>query len=149
MNVKIGLNTKAAMKHLNNVQDAVKNLPWSDVSKIVLDSIQMNFDLEGRYGREKGGGGSNKWKQRTKEYPHPILTKTGTLRSSIGSEEIKGGIKIKSSGVQYAQFHQFGTKKMSERPFVVLQDTDIHNISVIFDKHIQQAAKKFVPDNPK
>lgn len=142
MNIRTELNITKALRKINNLSVAMNTLPWLEASDIVRQSIQMNFDLEGRYGRERGGGGVRGWESRKHDYPWPILTKTATLRTSIKSEEIKNGIKIKSSGVFYASFHQDGTKKMSKRPFMVVQNTDIRNIVQAFDKHIKKAVNK-------
>lgn len=40
--------------------------------------------------------------------------------------------------VQYAKYHQRGTKKMPARPFAVLQKEDIHRIEIIFEAWIKR-----------
>ena len=147
MNVRTELNITGALKKFNNLLTATNTLPWLAASDIVRQSIQMNFDVEGRYGRERGGGGKQGWAQRKHDYPWPIMTKTAALRTSIKSEEIKDGVRIKSSGVHYASFLQDGTKKMVKRPFVVVQNTDIRNIVKEFDKHFQKAVMAPVTQN--
>jgi phage gpG-like protein len=56
------------------------------------------------------------WAHRKRDYPWPILDKTGALRSSFRKRLNAEGFAIYTLK-KYAPFHQHGTSKMVARPF--------------------------------
>lgn len=102
-----------------------------------LADMQMRsagFEPIFRYAREQlrkanaenfstGGLPVGGWKPRTREYPWPIMVKTGKLAKSleglfgppnnIGAKSAEFGTKV-----EYAKFHQYGTTRMPSRKIV-------------------------------
>jgi phage gpG-like protein len=80
------------------------------------------------------GGRRPKWKKRKRNYPWPILQKTKRLRRSI-SKRIETGMPVLRTRVSYAGFHQFGTRKMPQRKFMVIRREDREQIRRIIERH--------------
>lgn len=102
---------------------------YNRLSKIIQESIEMNFANEGR----------PKWKKRVKEkeYTYPILNDTGTLKNttlrSAGGNKWMHWVYIHAlriRSVSYGWFHQYGAprKRLPARPYVKIQDTENRQI---------------------
>lgn len=104
------------------------------VREVVIPSIRKNFASEGRpHWRplapatvlSRGASG-------------PILDRTGRLRKVATQFNIwsysrdQATITGLDSRVEYAKYHQGGTQKMPQRPFVLFQDEDEQAIEEIF-----------------
>lgn len=77
----------------------------ADALKLVADGFREESDPEG-----------NRWAPIKR--PGKILQKTGRLRASWSPEATSsGGFSLKSN-VEYAEYHQYGTRKMTARPMV-------------------------------
>lgn len=63
-----------------------------------------------------------------------ILTETGRLVNSIGSEVVGNKARIYTN-VEYAQYLQYGTKKMPARQFLGIGEKDQEAIEQIFARH--------------
>ncbi len=96
---------------------------------LVARAIERNFDEEGRplrwaplapdYARRKArrfGPGLR------------ILQRSGRLRRSIVTR-LEAGAIVASTNLPYAPFHQFGTRTIPPRPFLVLTDADKEEVA--------------------
>ena len=63
------------------------------------------------------------------------LIKTGTLRGSIqtvvGTDEVEIGTNI-----EYAKYHQLGTKRIPQRAFLGLTDTDQNELQRVIENYV-------------
>lgn len=76
--------------------------------------------------REKRGGG--------------ILVRTGALSGSIAAQPATANqVTVKSSGIKYGIFHQFGTRRMVARPFMGFAPRHIPMIKKIVERHLRSA----------
>jgi len=94
----------------------------SKIVKLLMESIQTNFADEGR----------PKWiKSRLAQLENRLtLTRTGRLRNSFTSTWNKDVLEI-STKVFYGKFHQYGTKRLPARPFLMIQPEDVIKIKQI------------------
>lgn len=99
------------------------------VTEVLEDAVAEQFDSEGRAGQ---GGGWDElspkyaaWK--AKKFPgSPLLVRTSRMVSGLVSSLAPTALRSKDQtrmeygtrGVEYASFHQFGTRKMPARPFM-------------------------------
>jgi len=91
---------------------------------VVAAAIERNFDEEGRPLRWAPlAPRYAAWKARRFGAGLRILERTGALRRSI-STRVEGNAIVASTDVPYAAFHQFGTRRLPARPFLVLTDAD-------------------------
>lgn len=96
---------------------------------VVAAAIERNFDEEGRPVR---------WAPLSARYAARkarrfgaglrILERSGALRRSI-STRLEGGALVASTAVPYAAFHQFGTRFIPARPFLVLTQSDNEEVA--------------------
>jgi phage virion morphogenesis protein len=102
---------RKAARNAERMQDA-----FEDVAHIVLESIQRNFDAEGR---------PDRWPPRARRSrgSHKILTKSGKLRESISASVTPRGVDI-TSALAYSATHQHGRGAIPARPYMMLQDED-------------------------
>lgn len=102
---------------------------YDGISQDTGESINKNFNA----------GGRPKWQKRKKNYAHPILDLTGTMRDKAESSTSRWAFStseyvLKIMSTFYAIFHQYGTKKLPERKFVLFQSTEIKKIQERFSK---------------
>jgi len=143
-------------------QRAIK-IALPEVAEAFRASMDFNFRKGGRFGKEKYGGGSERWKisARAKEQAGQTLVDTRRLANSITFKIV--GTKLQfGSNVKYAAIHQYGgiirgktrkglifkigkkswrrvqSVKIPARPFMVLQRADIE----LATKIIQRALRK-------
>lgn len=128
-----------ALKRMQTVANSLTNLKpaLKDCSKIVLDSVEQNFDEAGR---------PVPWLHslRVKRFGGKTLTLTGALRRSIKSKLFKNKVRIYTKKV-YAAIHNFGGRShtisggtfyMPKRKFLMLQNKDISNMKKVIYKHV-------------
>lgn len=120
-----------------SITKAVDNIDYAPCAEIAATGVRTNFDMGGRYGNQEGGGGQNKWIPRTRQYPWPTLRKTGRLQGSTRYTIEKDGFSL-DNDVFYGLFHQKGTRKMVSRPWMVVQDKDLEDITDEMDRQIQE-----------
>lgn len=75
----------------------------------------------------KAQGPSGPWAPRTRQYPWPILIKTGKLQYAAATQNGAGNINrfrldvaefgLDVGVVNYAAFHEYGTSRMPARPW--------------------------------
>lgn len=106
---------------------------YPEISNIVIQSIQSNF---------QAGGRDPKWPPRKREYSWPILNKTGEMKDR-SVQEAKEWVHwrgkqsishIKITSTHYAKYHQYGTSRLPERKFVKLLLAEIEQIWAILRK---------------
>jgi phage gpG-like protein len=104
----------------------------------VFEALADDFlDLEGRQFASEGGFASGGWAPlapstvRRRGTAHPILTDSGDLRASLTQRDGKGSVRRISddemfvgTDVDYAQYHQTGTRRMPRRRPVELRNAD-------------------------
>ncbi len=94
----------------------------NNIGELILKDIKNQFDVEG----------DPKWKpsQRVIRFGGKTLDLTGKLKSSF-TMNINGSIIEISSDVDYAPYHQFGTRFIEPRPMI-----NINNVKEIILKEI-------------
>jgi len=96
---------------------------------VVAAAIERNFDEEGRPVRWAPlSARYAAWKARRFGAGLRILERSGALRRSI-STRIEGSALVASTAVPYAAFHQFGTRFIPARPFLVLTESDNEEVA--------------------
>jgi phage gpG-like protein len=105
-------------------------IPVSEIGKLILQSIEQNFDEEGR---------PTPWAPRKEEGDgHPLLKDTGSLYYSLFYDILRHPDEIDlefQSGMPYDVFLDKGTEKMPARPFYLIQDEDVTEIEDILARH--------------
>ena len=159
MRIRTSLDITEALSVFKNITHYQDNMPWNSIAAVATASIETNFKVGGRYGSQPGGGGRAKWRPRkvdsfTKlgnaDVTWPILSKSGRMRDSIMKESLnKGskaeqGVMIKTQNIVYAAVHQYGYAKRNipKRPFMVVQNKDVSDMTDILDEHLQKAVDK-------
>ncbi len=141
------LNSDNIIKKINitltEIRDDIKlNLVLPHVVALISEIINRNFDLQGAWNGNASkidlfSGGTEKWAKLSnstiKSYSNsrlgitPILYRTGNLKRNIEVGHSNNQIYI-SSNAPYSIFHQFGTKSIPARPFIVLSPDDLEEI---------------------
>ena len=126
---------------------------WLDIGEEALQSVQKNFDQEGR---------PSKWREWSLRYAEwreskrgeakgeeKILSLSGRLRNSMtkGTPEFSAdGILrpyarrvVIGTNVEYAATHQFGRGAIPARPYLMVQAEDYTEFGLIIEEHIADA----------
>ncbi len=108
--------------------DIMKNyeIPMKQIASELYAGVMKNF--------KEQGTGKAKWapfsartlyakahRKHKKTFNPTLLQDTGFLKNSIYPKSGKDYAYV-STNVPYAKFHQFGTKKIPARPFLVIRD---------------------------
>jgi phage gpG-like protein len=94
-----------------------------DIRELMYASVMQNFT----------SGGRPTWAARTKSYPWPILRKTDKMYNAIGRESGSNYAEVSiPNSINYAKYHQDGTRKMPMRMFMMFQPQDYDDILKIF-----------------
>ena len=96
---------------------------YRDIGEIVDDSILANFAAAGRPA----------WPARTRDYPWPMLNKTGAMggRALEDTQNWQHGARVHHLNIRstsYGIYHQYGTSKMAMRKFVQLVQSEIQAV---------------------
>jgi len=114
------------------------------VREVIIPSIRQNFVAEGR----------PQWAPlspqtvRTRKASGPILDRTGRLLKVATQFNIwhytkdSATITGLDSRVSYAKYHQGGTSKMPQRPFVLIQREDEVEVEEIFYEWVDERIRK-------
>lgn len=142
--------TKAMQKIAVGFKDAAKDLedftkPLTIIGNHMLGSVNQNF---------KDGGRPEQWKALNSKTEKRKKKKGGGARSSktlidkgrmrqtvIAPPPTKTEVKIFPT-VDYAVFHETGTKHMPRRSFMLFQDQDLKFVDETFDKFLDKALKE-------
>lgn len=95
--------------------------PLRQIAEYMLNEIDRNFD-------GKGMVFGVKWRKRKRSYGHPILNKTGKMRSGFTSNVSATKAVIRNK-TPYFKYHQLGTRKMTARKMWGMTET--HSRSII------------------
>ncbi len=150
--VRLKLHKEDLDKALAKVERSAKDmhLVWEDIGAEAVDSVQENFDAEGRpekwvkwstqYGnwRVKKAGKARKSRSKKRgrhSGEEKILTLSGRLRHSITAQAHRNSVLI-GTNVSYAAAHNYGYKSIPQREFLVIQDHDWIKFAAIVEEHI-------------
>lgn len=97
-------------KRANNLRQ-----PLRKIANFMLDEIDRNFD-------RRGAVFTNRWRKRKRSYGHPILNKTGKMRSGFTSNVSATKAVIRNK-TPYFKYHQLGTRKMAARKMWGMTET--------------------------
>jgi phage virion morphogenesis protein len=132
---------------------------FEEIGEMLLSSIERNFQDEGRYSSPGSWqGGATRWEDlapatvksraRTGRGPHPILQISGQLAASITKHVTPSSLEL-GTNLAYGAIHQFGGMagrgrkvEIPARPYLVIQDVDLHDAIEIIEEHIQAACRK-------
>lgn len=135
--IEIKIDDKEIQKLLKKLISKTENLRplMRNIAGIMLDSVEENFEKEGRPDKWQGLAKPT-IKQRTKKgyWPGRILQVRGELASSITSKFDENSAVVGTNKV-YAAIHQLGGKagrnkkvKIPARPYLLISDSEINVI---------------------
>ena len=124
---------------------------WPAIRDLFYQFERLAFETEGRSSASGKWAGLterySKWKAR--KYPgRPILQRTSALMSSLtrtgfGSDVKSGPLWLQvSSDVEYAQYHQRGTRTMRARKPVALRRDQVAAFGAAVHRHIDRDVMK-------
>ncbi len=116
----------AALRHVAHIQAELRGeqgTVYQDIGEIVDDSILANFAAAGR----------PTWPPRTRDYPHPILNKTGAMggRALEDTQNWRHLVRVHHLDIRstfYGIFHQYGTSRLPMRKFVQLVESEKNRV---------------------
>lgn len=139
MEIRIEVDKKDVEQLLSKLQNANFSVPLRDAAVYMKSSVLKNFEV----------GGRPKWVPLSKKTlqeklkkgysPQPLI-RTGRLRQSI-NVSVSSEVASVYPGVWYGAQHQFGTKIVPARPFLVFQPEDIDTVKEIFVRYIEQLTR--------
>jgi phage virion morphogenesis protein len=109
--------------------------PLKKGGNIMLRSIDQNFKVAGRPKMWKPLSTAYGVRKLKSGYSPLPLTRTGQLRRSI-TFRVRGRKLSVGTSVPYAPYHQFGTRRMPSRPYLIFQNEDIRRIEQLIVQHI-------------
>jgi phage gpG-like protein len=128
----------AVMRISDGLQDR-KEVLEQCIREVMVPSIETNFRV----------GGRPMWapySPQTRNTSGQMLVNTGELKDAATSEGIwtvsdEAAEARLPDGVDYGAFHQFGTYKMSARPFIVMQREDENAIEDRFTYWVEDTVR--------
>ena len=96
----------------------------------MIRSIHNNFQESGRPEKWTPLAASTLKQKRRLGYSSKPLIRTGALRNSV-TGSVRGNLLAIGTSVEYAKFHQLGTKFIPSRPFLIFQSEDIDQINFL------------------
>lgn len=100
----------------------------------MLLSIDRNFRSGGRPAWKPLSPAYLRWKLRNRYSPLPLI-RTGALKQSITYRVTRNKLSIGTS-IPYAGYHQFGTRTIPKRKFLLFQKEDIEGLNNLIAKHM-------------
>ena len=144
--IKAKVNSRRAILKLKGVERKADKLPYSEIGRILDDSIDRNFASGGRYSSPNSiFGGSKTW-ERLKGSTRRPLEDTGTLRRSITYRVQGNQVELYSDNSVanvYGTAQNFGypPRNLVARPFMVIQSEDDKRIEDVLAKHFGTGKK--------
>jgi phage gpG-like protein len=86
--------------------------------------------------------GGQRWVERKRNYPHPLLLKTGALRRSLGRRPIRNRGVALVADAEYAGFHQEGTKHLPARKIVDITDSDLNKLTKLLKRNLERRIRR-------
>lgn len=129
--LRVRLQSESAVSLLETIAQRLARAEelLASAAPVVAAAMELNFDEEGRPVRWAPlAPRSAAWKARRFGAGLRILERTGALRRSI-TTRLEGRALVASSDVPYAAFHQFGTRRLPARPFLVLTESDKEEVA--------------------
>lgn len=118
---------------------------FKEIEQLIKSSIERNFKEGGRYGSGKFGGGSNKWTKSKRAILQggQTLQDTSSMKLNVGvqvSSDGNGQFNVTlTAGKVYSAAHNFGhpsRPKLPARPFLVIQDEDLEDITQLVAEYL-------------
>ena len=120
--------------------------PLKESAEIVRDESVRNFKDQGyTYGTAWKPLTSRTRRDRARKGyspARPILVRRGTLRDGARVTSVTSSQSIVRNPVDYAKYHQFGTKNMVQRVVLTATDKIKHAISLVFVNYINRLISK-------
>lgn len=111
--------------------------PLTQGAAVMLRSTEVNFRQGGRPTPWRPLAFSTIRRKLAQGYSAIPLTRTGQLRRSIATS-VESRRFLVGTAVEYGRYHQFGTRRMPARPFLVFQRQDLQRIERIITKFITE-----------
>ena len=122
---------------VSNMRDL--NPPLKKSGNLMLRSVDQNFKWSGRPTRWRPLKRSTILRKLKDGYGVFPLIRTGKLRRSIVFN-IKRPAKLAiGTSIPYSPYHQFGTRKIPARPYLIFQKLDLERIENLIINHITGA----------
>ena len=138
--IETQVNDPGVIKMIELTTKKLKSLgPFLDnVGTLLLGSVNKNFEQDGRPAKWTSLAESTI--KRRKHGGTKPLQDTGNLKNSMG-KVISGNMVSVAPSVTYGIFHQYGTTRIPERPFNMIQDEDMPKIMKIFEHYLGDGAQ--------
>ena|SRR3990167_6182410 len=116
---------------------SAKNLsgPLRQAGEYMMGSVRKNFRAGGRPKWRPLAKSTLKRKLSQGLSPLPLTGRTGRLQSQITYKIFKNKFSIGTS-IPYAPYHQFGTRSIPQRKFLIFQDEDLKLIESMILRNI-------------
>jgi len=133
--IKINIDSKTFTKLIKKLNKKLDLSPvMRDISQFMLDSVEENFEQEGRPKWKPLKSSTIKQRKREGYWPGKILQRSGQLASSIQTAYSRNTASVFTNKL-YAAIHQLGGKagrkhsaNIPARPYMKLQDSEIKDI---------------------
>jgi len=122
---------------LKDFQKKAVNLtvPLKQGGLLMLRSINKNFNSSGRPIPWKPLAYSTLKQKMKLGYSIKPLLRKGFLRASIATRATRDTLTVGTS-ITYAPYHQYGTKNIPQRKFLVFQKEDIHRMNKLVVQYL-------------
>jgi phage virion morphogenesis protein len=118
----------------------------NDAGKVLITSINKNFDAQGRPRWTPFAASTLYKKAHRKSAPTTspkLLQDTGLLRNSIVAKMVNDTTLEVGPSRTYGVFHQLGTRTIPARPFNIAQEEDVTRIAGIFERMMTRGKGSF------
>lgn len=137
INYEIQIKSDDIERLINKVNNITFIPMLEEMGSYQKESVLLNFEYQGRPKKWAPlSENYRKWKL-SHGYTDRILILHGRLRQSINKKVYTDMVKI-YSGVKYGVYHQTGTRKMPQRPFLVVQKDDVKVLTKIANNYIEK-----------
>lgn len=109
-------------------------VPLEASAQEIIKSFDLDFDVRGAMFVDGG------WAPRTKDYPWPLLEKTGAMRRGFVSS-VDGITAVIGNSDWKFPFHQLGTRKMPQRLMMKLDDIRKEFVVKTFQLYIVESLR--------
>jgi len=119
--------------------------PLRESAQIVVDQATRNFGDQGyTYGKAWAPLKASTVRDRARKGygARPILVRSGTLKGGTRVRSVARSQAVIENPVDYAPYHQFGTKKMPVRQILGVTEKIRHAISLVFVNYIHKLIMK-------
>jgi len=132
--LKLGKLNSSFNKAISEARDLKK--PLSESAKLIVEDAYRNFDTQGyTYGRAWTPLKPGTVRQRGNA--RPILIRSGRLMRGTKVKSVSKTNTIVHNPVDYALYHQFGTRKMAQRKILDISEKAKRAIVLIFENYIK------------